>query len=243
VSGGALVGAFLVVLFASGMQSLTGFGFSLLAMPLLSLVIDPKEAVVVAFVLGLTTSSVMFARTRHAVDQPVAGRMLLAAVLGMPFGLAVLVFVDDQVLRAILAVTVLVFVGLLAAGFRLHGRGHGVDWGAGFTSGVLNTSLSTNGPPLVIALQAREPTPEVFVATLSAVFVGSGVIGLVMLLVAGRVDSDVLVTIVVTFPALLVGTIVGQRLRPRVPPARFRALVLLLLTVSAVAALVGVLFD
>jgi uncharacterized membrane protein YfcA len=241
VSAGELAGAVAVVLFASGMQSFTGFGFSLLAVPLLTLVIDPKDAVVVAFALGLTTSSVMFAKTRASVDRPVASRLLVAAVFGMPFGLAVLVLVDDQVLRAILAVTVLVFVGLLAAGVRLHGRGHGADWVAGFTSGVLNTSLSTNGPPLVIALQAREPTPEVFVATISTVFVGSGAIGLVMLVLAGRFDRNAVVTIVVTLPALVVGTIVGHRLRPRLPAARFRSLVLLLLTVSAVSALAGAL--
>ena len=49
--------------------------------------------------------------------------------------------------------------------------------GVGFVSGVLNTSLSTNGPPLVFGLQARHLGAAPFRATISTVFAFSNIVG------------------------------------------------------------------
>ena len=41
------------IAFASFAQSLSGFGFSLLAVPLMTLVVSPRDAVVVATIIGM----------------------------------------------------------------------------------------------------------------------------------------------------------------------------------------------
>ena len=105
---------------------------------------------VLASIFGLASSSVLVVRAHRGVVWPVAARMLTSAAVGMPLGLVVLLAVDERLLRLIIAVAVVVFVGLLLAGVTVRGSGRGVDVAAGFVSGVLNTSVSTNGPPLVL---------------------------------------------------------------------------------------------
>jgi uncharacterized protein len=229
------------LVFASTVQAVTGFGFALLAMPLLSLAVGAKDAVAVSSIVGALGSTVLFARTRRDVRWPLVGPLLGGAVLGMPIGLAVLLTVDDDVLKAAIAVTVLVFVVILQRGWSLEGAGRRVDVVAGFVSGVLNTSVSTNGPPLVLTLHARNLPPEAFRGTISAVFACSAVVANVLLASAGRYTPTVLAYAALGPPALLVGSFLGARIGRHVPAQRFRSLVLGLLVLAASASLVSAL--
>lgn len=228
-----------IVIGAAVLQSVSGFGFSLMSVPLLAMLLGAKDAVATASLFGLSSSIVQLGLTHRAVRWPIVGRLLTGAVLGMPLGLVVLVTVDERLLRFVIAVTVLVFAAVLAVGFRPRGRGIALDVGAGFVSGVLNTSVSTNGPPLVFALQARDLPPPAFRGTISATFAASNVVGVTLFAVAGRYTPHVLSAGGVGVPALVVGWLLGARLAPRFPPDRFRALVLALLVATSVSALVS----
>ncbi len=234
-----VVGA--AVFFAAFTQVISGFGFALLSVPLMTIAIAPKEAVVVSMLVGLTMTGWQAWHLRADADRVLVRRMVAAAYVGMPVGLLVFVSVGDHVLRLCLGVAVLVAVVLLAFRINLHHVGPGLDVGAGFVSGVLNTSLSTNGPPLVFALQARQLEPDRFRATISWVFTLSAVVGLGLFIAAGKVTRDGLVAAAVAIPAMLLGNLAGFPIRKHVHGERFRVLVLLLLMAAAVSAIVGAL--
>ena len=229
----------IVVLLAAMVQSTTGFGFSLLAVPLLSLAIPTELAVVVAATLGTLTSSVQAVAERAHGDRPTIVRMLAGAAIGAPFGLLVLEVASNRQLKFGLAAVIITFLLINLRGITLERGSSGVDVGAGVVSGVLNTSLSTNGPPLVMALHARHLAPSVFRGTISAVFAGTGVITLGLFLASGRYTSDARELLVVAVPTMVVGYLVGARLRPRIDPPRFRQAVMALLMVTAAITLVG----
>ncbi len=231
-----VLGLAAVLLFAATVQNITGFGFSLLAMPLMTLVIDTKEAVAVASLVGTLATCLLFLRARRHVRWSMAGWLVAGAFAGMPFGLAVLLAVEARWLKLTVAITVVAFVVILARGWRIEEAGPRVELAAGFLSGVLNTSLSTNGPPLVLALQARGLEPEEFRGTISAVFIASSVLGNVLLGAAGRYTPHVLGYAAVGAPMLFVGAFAGIRIGRRVPASQFRPMVLWLLVVAALSA-------
>ena len=109
----------------------------------------------------------------------------------------------------------------------------GLDVGAGFLSGVLNTSISTNGPPLVFVLQSRHLPPDAFRGTINTVFACCNVFSITLFLLAGKVTSDGVVAAAVALPALLAGQLAGFPLRRHVAGERFRVLVLALLALAA----------
>lgn len=228
-----LAGALLV---AACVQAITGFGFALLSMPLLTLVIDAKDAVALSTLVGAVSTGALFVRTRHAVRWPLVWPLLAGALAGMPLGLFVLLVVDARTLQLGVAVTVLVFVVVLARGWRFDGQGRAVDLAAGFVSGVLNTSVSTNGPPIVLALQARGLPPDEFRGTMSAFIAACSVVSNVLFATSGRYDSSVLGCALVGPPALLAGNVLGHRLGRRLPAQSFRPMVLGLLVLAAVVA-------
>ncbi|MEY2581143.1 MAG: uncharacterized protein QOE09_992 [Ilumatobacteraceae bacterium] len=225
------------VFFAAFMQIVVGFGFSLLAVPVMTLAIEPKVAVVVASITGIFVTGWQAYKERGNADKVLVKRMTISAYLGMPLGLLVFLTVNDNVLRFMLGIAVLVAVVLLAMRVNLHHVGPRLDVGAGFISGILSTSLSTNGPPLVFALQARQLPAPAFRATISAVFALSNILGMALFIASGKITRDGLVASAVTIPAMFVGQLLGFPVRKHVHGERFRRLVLLLLTAAAISAI------
>jgi uncharacterized protein len=221
---------------AAFVQAITGFGFGLLSVPVMTLAIDPKVAIVVASFIGAAVTSWQAWMLRHDGDRALIRRMIIPAYVGMPIGLLVYVTVDQAMLRFLLGCAVLLAVVLLVAPFSVP-VGKPLDIGAGFLSGVLNSSLSTNGPPLVFALQARKLPPDDFRATILMIFALSNVVGLSLFVAAGKVDADGIVAAAVATPAMLLGQVAGAPWRRRVNPERFRVMVLCLLVVAALSAI------
>ena len=238
VTTAELVMVFVAVFTAVVRPGDSGFGFALLAVPLMTLQVPTKEAVVISDVARLGGHAVPgVARATRRRRAAVARRMIIGAYAGMPFGLWVYLAVDEDVLRGLLGVAVLVAVVLLAIRVNLTHVGGSLDLGAGFVSGVLNTSLSTNGPPLVFALQARRLLPDPFRGTINTVFAWCNVLAITLFVAAGKVTVDGIVAAVIALPALLAGQLCGFPLRKHVDGDRFRVLVIVLLVVAALTAI------
>ncbi len=231
----------IAVFVAAFMQIVAGFGFALLSVPLMTLAIEPKIAVVVSSLTGVFVTSWQAYKGRAEADKILVKRMTTGSYLGMPLGLLVFIMVDDNVLRFLLGIAVLAAVVLLALRVNLHHFGPRLDYGTGFVSGVLATSLSTNGPPLVFALQARQLSAVTFRATISTVFALSNIGGLTLFIASGKITRDGLIASAITVPAMFLGQLLGFPIRRHVHGERFRWLVLVLLVAAAISAIVNAL--
>lgn len=238
-----ILGVITAMAVASVVQSLSGFGFALLAVPLMSLVIEVRQAVVVSTVIAMGTTVVHAWNEREEADRRLALRLTMASFVGMPFGLLAFVLVPQSALKVALGVVVIVITLLLVRGVALGPESTGHEWAMGIVSGALATSLSTNGPPLVFLLQARGMSPEGFRGTISRIFAVVNIVTLVMFLASGRIARESLVVCAWAVPAVLVFTWFGYLLRPHLDAARFRVLVLVLLTLSGASVIVTALFG
>jgi uncharacterized protein len=232
-----VVGA--AVFVAAFMQIVAGFGFALLSVPLMTLAIEPKVAIVVSSLTGIFVTSWQAYKERAQADKVLVKRLTIGSYIGMPLGLLVFISVNDNVLRLLLGICVLIAVVLLAMRINLHHFGPRLDYGTGFVSGVLATSLSTNGPPLVFSLQARQLTAATFRATISAVFALSNIGGLALFIASGKITRNGIVASAVTIPAMFLGQLLGFPIRKHVHGERFRRLVLVLLIAAGTSAIVN----
>lgn len=239
MSPGQLVFVGVAVLLASTIQTMTGFGFSLFAVPVMSMAIPTEMAVVLAATLSTCTSGGQAWTERHHRDNPTVVRIVLASLVGMPLGLVVLVFASSQQLKIGLALVIVAFLIINLRGIRLDHASTKVDLTAGFVAGILSTSLSTNGPPLAMALHARHLTPAVFRGTIASVLALMGAISLVLFAVTGHFTTEIGWALLVVAPALVIGFAIGHRLRRGIDQALFRRLVTLLLSITAAVTLVS----
>ena len=205
----------------------------------MTLVVSPRDAVVVATVIGALSTTSQAYIDRAVVDAAIAKRLTLASFIGMPFGLTAFVLVSETGLRVVLGVVVLVSAVMLLRGFQLHDEKHRLDWVLGVVSGFLSTSTSTNGPPLVFVMQARRIDPAVFRATINTVFSLVNILAVVMFAVAGKLNTQNLGGVLVAIPALFLALRIGYYFRKRITPEHFRSLVIFLMFLSAGSVIVS----
>lgn len=218
-------------------QSLAGFGFGLLAVPMMQMALSPRDAVVISTIIGAFSTTTQAVLDRQYVERASVKRLTIASYIGMPFGLIVFILVSDSVLRITLGVVVILAAIVLSRGFVLKDGKHGFDWLMGFLSGVLSTSTSTNGPPLVFVLQARGLSPESFRSTINTIFSFANIGALALFVASGKLNTHDALAAFLALPALFVSLKIGYSLRPRVSSEFFRKLVLIMLVLSGMSLL------
>ncbi|MFE3837287.1 TSUP family transporter [Pseudogemmobacter sonorensis] len=176
------VAAIVTVFLAGTVQGSTGFGFNMLAAPVLA-VLDP------AFVPGpmLVMASAVCVGGALAERQNVnrsdlgfalAGRLIAAAAAALVVGL-----LSPQAFSGLFGLAVLLAVALSLAGWKIVTRPSTL-FGAGLVSGFMGTLTSIGAPPMAIVYQNAEPAR--MRATLNAYFLFGGLISIAALLLAGR---------------------------------------------------------
>ena len=217
-------------------HSATGFGFVLVAGPLVVAALPPEEAITTLLLLGLLMSSLTLLTEMRRPEPlwPEAGWILAWGVPGALAGAALLARLGETALQLLVTVTVL--ATLLTRRSFLKGsdpfRKLPV---AGVTAGVLTTTTSANGPPLLLYLLERRVGAAVMRDTLAFLFIGFALIGLVSLAVG---DADLVLpdgAVAAALPvAAAAGHVAGRPLFARLAAGRYDQVVTALLVVSVV---------
>ena len=233
----------LIILATSVVQAVAGFGFALLAVPLMVVVIDLQSAVIISSFVGTLSNMLQSWQLRRNINRNMTRRFVLATAVGSPVGLLLFVYANQSALKIVLGLSILFGVFVLSRGLELQHVSSWLDWIMGVLSGVLLMATSTNGPPLVFVLQARRIDPATFRATLNMVFLVSATFGLVMFGLAGEIlRSDVNVA-AFAIPAMVIGVSTGVVIRKYVQQELFKKIVLFLLTIGGLSSLFGGIFG
>jgi uncharacterized membrane protein YfcA len=198
----------------AALQSATGFGFSLIAAPLVFAAVGPVEAVGALIVVGFVSNALTLAAEGRR-PRPALGDVAMLVGWSLPgalAGVAVLRALSPEALQVVLSVGVVL---TLAMRRRAAPRATPAWAGpiAGAAAGLLTTSTSTSGPPLVTYLLGRRFDPARFRDTITLCFLALAPIGALALFVTGThgaVPDPVLLAILL--PATVAGQVAGRPL-------------------------------
>lgn len=147
----ALVVLFAATLLGGLVRGFTGFGFAMVFMPLASIVLGPVAALGLIFCIDLPYALPLAARSARNAEWREVLPLLATATLALPAGIWLLIWLDRETMRWILAGLVLSAVALMASGWRYHGRpGIPLSLGVGVLSGLFNGMASIGGMPLAV---------------------------------------------------------------------------------------------
>lgn len=228
----------LVIFLAGVAQSITGFGFGLVAVPLMTLFLEPSVAVPIIVIEGLLVNLLILARGMQHVQLRRMSLLSAASLAGVPLGVWMLAELDAQTLRIYIGGLMLLAGSLFLAGFRRQ-VSHEVAAGlpVGFSSGLLAGSISMPGPPIILFFANQGMDRDAFRNTLVFVITAQLVLALPLYANRGLLPAEALVWSAQIFPALLVGGFIGLRLSRYVGEALFRRLTLLTVLAAGVLSL------
>jgi uncharacterized membrane protein YfcA len=219
-------------------QGLTGFGSTLVALPVLAMALDLKLATPICCLMAVAINIVLTGRLHGHIRWPALRLLILAALPGMALGARSLLVVPGDWLKLALAVAVLVFVAgaWLRGGSRRPGRLLGLA--AGFVAGCMGAAIGVNGPPIVAWVSRQGYDRNAARATLTTFFLLAGIGVVASQAVAGLVTADVLRAFAVAVPALLLGLGAGMAGCGRIGEKGFARAVLVVLALSGTSLLV-----
>ena len=233
--------AIVVIVFAAAViQCLSGFGFALIIMPLITLLLGLRTAAPLVALTALCVYVINLIRYRQGLDRSRVLRLAVSSALGVPVGIWMLSNLNEALIKALLGL-VLIAYALYALLRPTTQRRPSRRWiyVAGFLAGCLGGAYNTPGPPAIVYGSLRQWPRDEFRAILQALFLVNGSLVVASHLVTGHINADILTYLAFTLPALGLGILVGSRLDAHINQERFRTIVSLMILALGLSLLLG----
>ena len=232
---------FALVFLAALVQSVSGFGFAVIIMPLITLVLGLQAAAPMVALTALTVYIVNLVRYRQSINVGEAVRLGVAAAFGVPIGIWALGNVSETLVKQVMGLVLIAYaIYALARPAASWVLSRSWVYPAGFLAGCMGGAYNTPGPPVIVYGSLRQWPKDEFRAVLQALFLVNAVLVVASHLLAGHVTADVLVYYLYALPALGLGIFVGSRMDRKVDRERFRILVTALILILGLSLVIGI---
>ncbi|MFC1920881.1 sulfite exporter TauE/SafE family protein [Chloroflexota bacterium] len=234
-----LLAAF-IVLVASFIRSISGFGYALISTPLLTFIFDAKSVVVMNIILSSTTHVMVLYHTRKHIDVKKAMIVIFGSAFGVPLGTYLLSVLDPSIIKLIIAACVIPFSIILMLGHSYKFKHDSIGCAiAGFLSGVLAASTSLGGPPIALYMLNQGMTSERFVGTMAVFLTCISIMSVGAFVSQGLVTLEILKNAAIFLPGLIIGSYLGVKLLPKINVVLFKRITSSVLCIMAVVIIVS----
>lgn len=237
-----------VILVASLVHGIAGFGFAQVSMGLLPLFRDPVTASVIFTITAVVSNIRVFWSVKNDFNfndwiVPIAG-----LVFGMPLGIYVLQNLSKTQLRLFIGVVLIIAVFIIAMMRQsdeikdwIKEKNIKPDWktglSAGFFAGVLGGAVAIPGPPMILYgsfMVANEYWKGSRMKSIFTAFFGTLMAyRTVSLIYTGSVTVPLATEALIALPGLFAGAFIGIKIFDNIPEKAFGWFVLVGLTVNA----------
>lgn len=233
-----------IVLVANSIEAMAGFGATIVAVTVGSLILPVERLVVLLVPLNLILSAWIVIRHWRSIQRrELLQQILPFSALGLPLGLGLFALVPGSWLKTAFGgfVVALASFDLVVTrrGVNLQPLGVWVGRAWLFAGGIVQ-GLYGSGGPMVVYYALRSITDKTeFRSTVSALWLILNAIVATAHWLAGVANLESYLTALQLLPAVLVGIALGEWLHKIVPQVVFRTVVMVLLLVAGLAILVA----
>ncbi len=213
LSGTLLILLFLVSSISGIVQGFAGFGFGIIAMAILPMLVELRYATIWVLVVSFLVCAAGVRLCWKDFQWRNARWLILGGLLGAPLGVILLTNVAPQMLMRLLG---LMLISLPVSEF-FNGKIRlrippAAAFPFGLLGGVLGGAFNMSGPPLVIFSYSQPWSRREIAAVLQVGFVSSMVVRLAFSAGAGVLTPAVCISAILSVPAGFLGLLLGRQL-------------------------------
>jgi uncharacterized membrane protein YfcA len=239
-----LVYATICIFFAAIVRGYSGFGFSLLAITSISLVLPPVQIVPSIFLMEVAASVHLLPQVWRDIHWRALLWLVLGCCVGTPVGVYALAHAPTAPMTLALALFVLGAALLLAKGVQTQRLpGTASTFATGAASGLCNGGFGMGGPPVVLFFFSSPAGAATGRASLIAYFLITDFMGLAWQGWEGLLTAASAWHALVFLPPLFGGVWLGNRGFKQADPVAVRRWILRLLMLLAVLAAVRAVME
>ncbi|MEM7063866.1 MAG: sulfite exporter TauE/SafE family protein [Cyanobacteria bacterium P01_B01_bin.77] len=225
---------------AAFVQGVSGFGFALVAMPILSGVTSIQTAAPLVALTTLTNNLILCIYYRQSFDRNVIANLLLGSVLGIPIGFLALDYIPTALMLIVLGIVIVTYslYSLISPVVPVL-KSKLWAYGAGFLSGILLGSFNLPGPPVILYGSSQRWSQEKFKGNLTSFFWVSVAIVVVGHGFQNRISEEIIRQFLIAIPGFMLGLFLGVVLAKKFDPNIFRRVITVLLLVIGVRLIIS----
>jgi uncharacterized protein len=222
------------IFLAAIVRGFSGFGFSLLSITAISLLMPIKDIVPSIFLLEIAASINLIPGIWREIDGKSLRWLMVGYVIGLPVGGYALINAPQAPAQIALGLFVITTAILMLRGFQLAKTpGSRATTATGIASGVLNGAFGTGGPPVVLFYFSTPGAAAIGRASVIAFFLFTDALGIAYFAWQGIVNTHTFIQFALWMPGLLVGLWLGAHGFRHMNPEAFRTWVLVILIALA----------
>jgi uncharacterized membrane protein YfcA len=203
----------IVSFIATLVRSTFGFGESLVAVPLFSIVVPLGTAVPLSVLISVLVALVVVIQDHKQIHLYSAKWLILFSAPGIPIGIVILIYGNEFWIKIGLGILIISYALYAMLGknkFHLDRDSRLLLFICGFLSGILGGAYGVNGPPLVVYGKIRKWTAKDFRATLQGYFLPASLIGIVGYVSRGLITLELLKYFMISLPAVIPAIFLGR---------------------------------
>ena len=225
----------LVIIFiASLLQAALGFGFAIITMAFLPLLLDYSRALALTQAIGIVSTSYIAIRYRRKTRWDVLAPFLIASLVIGVFFTAFSVKAPGDILFITLGVVLIILaIYFLAFSNKIHitpNKKIGVAMGS--VCGVCNGLFALSGPPAALYLLPSIEDKMAYLATIQTYFTIVNIEGLVIRAAMGTLHISDMPLVAAGWVLMLFGAFAGVRIMGLIKADLFKKLVYILIGVN-----------
>ncbi|WP_227940108.1 sulfite exporter TauE/SafE family protein [Alkalihalobacillus deserti] len=233
--------AIIIVLLAAIMQGLTGFGFAVVAVPLLSLFLPLQTVVPLVMLVATIIVTMMTIKLWRHIQFKEMWVLLIFGIALTPLGAYLLIIIDETILKVLIAILTLVFSICLWKGLRVVIKNERMALiTIGASGGLLNGSLGLAGLVIALFFNNKNEDKTSFRANLSFFNLSLTVIVVINYLLLGLIDQAVIEFSVWLLPPLIIGLFIGYKVEAILDQTRFMKVALAIIMFASLSTFLSV---
>lgn len=224
-------------------QALGGFGAGLMAVPLLTVLYEPRFIIPAFSVVTFSLNPLILFEVRGHADWRKVLAIITGSSMGLPIGVFALKSLDQNIIKLVIAAVTFIIGILFLSGFKPKIKESASAFiTAGVISGLLSGSAGMGGPPLVLLMLALGLKKDAFRATLIGCFIFNGLFGILLYFMNGLFHPVNLKISLLAFLPALAGTLTGIGIKNFLNEEKFRRItIFIVILIGAMGTLRAVL--
>lgn len=232
-----IVAVIFAVVLGALVKSVTGIGLPPIAIPVLAVLVGPRDAVVVMTLSTIVTNAYLTWTYRDAARETQnLPTMIAAGVVGAPLGVYFLTSLDPRVVGAVLGVIVVIYVVMSLSGKQFtidDQRARRLAAPVGFLGGAVQGATGLSAVVLASYIHALGISQRAFIFSVSALFQVFALVQGIGFIATGAYTAELVAGSVVAAVVAMTTLAVGTRFTVRMSPTAFNRVVMAVLTFSA----------
>jgi uncharacterized membrane protein YfcA len=227
-----------IVIAAGLLRGYSGFGFAAVAIVGFNFFVPPQQGVPVILGLDVLCSVGLWQQARRQADIPTFKTLALGALIGIPVGLALLIFIPETLLKLLICIAILLFTLALMFDLRVNNTDtFKSKLSFGLASGAGTAGASVGGPMILSYMLSSSLSSVTQRATMILFFMVSESLAFMAILISGLIDLEIVRLLFILLLPTMLSVRAGQWLFNRKPPKSLKHFAL---PIMGLAALLGI---